>query len=150
MAMKPEALRKLNLVACESAVWDRRADESGVFWDTRAEFGDSFHQERREERPAGNRSKIKGLQSRGVAQPGSAPALGAGGRWFESSRPDHLPRVLSGHMADSSFRSQVTLNGLSPRSVAMFHRELGSSYARIAFNSPPPARQPTQAARISA
>ncbi len=30
------------------------------------------------------------LTSRGVAQPGSAPALGAGGRWFESSRPDHL------------------------------------------------------------
>jgi hypothetical protein len=27
---------------------------------------------------------------RGVAQPGSAPALGAGGRWFESSRPDQL------------------------------------------------------------
>src|SRR5271156_2937155 len=27
-------------------------------------------------------------QSRGVAQPGSAPALGAGGRWFKSSRPD--------------------------------------------------------------
>ncbi len=28
-------------------------------------------------------------QSRGVAQPGSAPASGAGGRRFESSRPDH-------------------------------------------------------------
>ena len=28
---------------------------------------------------------------RGVAQPGSAPALGAGGRWFKSNRPDHLP-----------------------------------------------------------
>ena len=27
---------------------------------------------------------------RGVAQPGSAPAWGAGGRWFESNRPDHL------------------------------------------------------------
>ncbi len=27
---------------------------------------------------------------RGVAQPGSAPALGAGGRWFKSSRPDHF------------------------------------------------------------
>src|SRR5437899_10629549 len=27
-------------------------------------------------------------QSRGVAQPGSAPALGAGGRRFKSSRPD--------------------------------------------------------------
>ena len=26
--------------------------------------------------------------SRGVAQPGSVPAWGAGGRWFESSRPD--------------------------------------------------------------
>ena len=28
--------------------------------------------------------------SRGVAQPGSAPALGAGGRRFKSSRPDQL------------------------------------------------------------
>ena len=27
---------------------------------------------------------------RGVAQPGSAPASGAGGRWFKSSRPDHV------------------------------------------------------------
>jgi hypothetical protein len=27
---------------------------------------------------------------RGVAQPGSAPALGAGGRGFKSRRPDHL------------------------------------------------------------
>ena len=27
-------------------------------------------------------------EDRGVAQPGSAPALGAGGRRFESSRPD--------------------------------------------------------------
>ena len=33
------------------------------------------------------------LTSRGVAQPGSAPALGAGGRWFESSRPDHFPNL---------------------------------------------------------
>ena len=31
---------------------------------------------------------------RGVAQPGSAPALGAGGRWFESSRPD---QIQTGH-----------------------------------------------------
>ena len=27
---------------------------------------------------------------RGVAQSGSAPALGAGGRWFESTRPDQI------------------------------------------------------------
>ncbi len=31
---------------------------------------------------------------RGVAQPGSAPALGAGGRWFESSLPDQSPVAL--------------------------------------------------------
>lgn len=29
-------------------------------------------------------------QERGVAQPGRAPALGAGGRRFESGRPDHF------------------------------------------------------------
>ena len=28
--------------------------------------------------------------NRGVAQPGSAPRWGCGGRWFKSSRPDHL------------------------------------------------------------
>src|SRR5438270_1289921 len=31
-------------------------------------------------------------RSRGVAQPGSAPALGAGGRWFKSNRPDHFSK----------------------------------------------------------
>ena len=34
---------------------------------------------------------ITGQKHRGVAQPGSAPALGAGGRWFKSSLPDQLP-----------------------------------------------------------
>src|SRR5690606_9936704 len=33
-------------------------------------------------------------RSRGVAQSGSAPALGAGGRQFESGHPDHLPEGL--------------------------------------------------------
>src|SRR6266850_6913694 len=45
------------------------------------------------ERAARNRSKITDSQSRGVAQPGSAPALGAGGRWFESSRPDQFSAI---------------------------------------------------------
>ena len=31
------------------------------------------------------------MEDRGVAQPGSAPASGAGGRWFKSSRPDQFP-----------------------------------------------------------
>ena len=39
-------------------------------------------------RPNGQIPRV--LWCRGVAQPGRAPALGAGGRWFESSRPDHL------------------------------------------------------------
>src|SRR5271166_529947 len=38
-------------------------------------------------------SVIYNKNRRGVAQPGSAPALGAGGRRFKSSRPDQL--VLS-------------------------------------------------------
>ena len=33
-------------------------------------------------------------RARGVAQPGSAPALGAGGRGFESRRPDHRSCLL--------------------------------------------------------
>ena len=35
-----------------------------------------------------------GKQCRGVAQPGSAPALGAGGRAFKSPRPDQRKQVL--------------------------------------------------------
>ena len=50
------------------------------------EFWDSSETE---ERDRGLKwGKILRFSSRGVAQPGSAPALGAGGRWFESSRPD--------------------------------------------------------------
>ena len=35
---------------------------------------------------------IAPLSERGVAQPGRAPALGAGCRTFESCRPDHFPQ----------------------------------------------------------
>ena len=41
--------------------------------------------------------RSRGFRSRGVAQPGSAPALGAGGRWFESSRPDHFSGIYRSH-----------------------------------------------------
>jgi uncharacterized protein (DUF433 family) len=37
-------------------------------------------------------------ECRGVAQPGSAPALGAGGRRFKSSRPDHYFPYFLGHL----------------------------------------------------
>jgi hypothetical protein len=36
----------------------------------------------------GEKVSKKFHDDRGVAQPGSAPALGAGGRRFDSSRPD--------------------------------------------------------------
>jgi hypothetical protein len=35
-----------------------------------------------------------GNTCRGVAQSGSAPASGAGGRWFESNRPDHFFSIV--------------------------------------------------------
>src|SRR5947209_13163182 len=51
--------------------------------------------------------------SRGVAQPGSAPALGAGGRRFKSYRPDQFPfRHLRGFHSGPRFdgrRSNVTM-----------------------------------------
>jgi hypothetical protein len=41
-------------------------------------------------------SVVENLERRGVAQPGSAPEWGSGGRRFKSSRPDSLQsRVLS-------------------------------------------------------
>lgn len=42
------------------------------------------------------RDKI-GRTDRDVAQPGSAPASGAGGRRFKSSHPDHLYALLEPH-----------------------------------------------------
>jgi hypothetical protein len=41
--------------------------------------------------PSGRGARKVGGASRGVAQPGRAPALGAGSRQFESGRPDAFP-----------------------------------------------------------
>ena len=38
----------------------------------------------------------KSMLHRGVAQPGSAPALGAGSRRFKSSRPDQPSKIKTG------------------------------------------------------
>src|SRR5262245_3714061 len=89
--------------------WDRRADESGVFWDSRTEFWDSSgtvfvrkakHARKRTEE---NRGKIKELQSRGVAQPGSAPAVGAGGR--RTVQEVALRRRIASELDDESNKS---------------------------------------------
>lgn len=42
----------------------------------------------------------------GVAQLGRAPALGAGGRWFESSHPDHLQQFRRGNVCNRDFAPQ--------------------------------------------
>ena len=52
-------------------------------------------------------------QVRGVAQSGSAPVLGTGGRKFESCRPDHFIKRINQHWHGDSVRfglvSRVTL-----------------------------------------
>ena len=45
---------------------------------------------------------------RGVAQPGSASHWGCGGRWFESSRPDHLPVGPSGGRSRMKIRRMAS------------------------------------------
>ena len=47
---------------------------------------------------------------RGVAQPGSAPAWGAGGRVFESLRPDHFPRAGQPQRASTPHRAVPVLS----------------------------------------
>jgi hypothetical protein len=42
-------------------------------------------------------------ESVGAWRSGSAPALGAGGRWFESSRPDHRLRSTKGSLLRKDF-----------------------------------------------
>ena len=57
---------------------------------------------------------------RGVAQPGSAPASGAGGRWFKSSRPDQSFCVQIG----------VVGGGECPTPVARLAEEVGERIAQ--------------------
>src|SRR5215217_4098673 len=42
--------------------------------------------------------------ARGVAQSGSAPEWGSGGRWFESSRPDQFVKSEAAHVATAHVR----------------------------------------------
>lgn len=67
------------------------------------------------------------LSGRGVAQPGSAPQWGCGGREFESPRPDHFGTVYSGHMVYTYRRNipQTIGNaGLTAATAAVLDRSL--------------------------
>src|SRR6476469_9151630 len=60
--------------------------------------------------------------SRGVAQPGSASHWGCGGRWFESSRPDHPCRRPSGRRSlgqGSAFNLKVSNSSMSSQPIQM-------------------------------
>lgn len=52
---------------------------------------------------------------RGVAQSGSVPALGAGGREFESRLPDHFPFY---RFSDAQRDFQVTIKGVKDELIA--------------------------------
>ena len=119
LQMKREALQKLNRTANEiGGVLGQDGDDGS--------FGDSFGTVLRQISPGKRRSRtdgcencsrIKDLQSRGVAQPGSAPALGAGGRWFESSRPDHS-LASQGLRRTDRFRNRAAEAALGTNPVA--------------------------------
>src|SRR5438046_1611862 len=75
---------------------------------------------------------------RGVAQLGSAPAWGAGGRWFKSSRPDHpLPRRALRMLGVVAYRTAAAAASVLPARAA---DRLAVGLARLAFHVRVPAR----------
>ena len=62
---------------------------------------------------------------RGVAQPGSAPALGAGSRRFKSSRPDQVKPLHSSDFQRATFRGFGTLSGGIASKLQVFRFEDG-------------------------
>ena len=72
-----------------------------------------------------------------MAQPGSAPALGAGGRRFESGRPDYAPPMIavtgaSGGIGDGSLEPvSDTVERIAPRSLGDVLREHPESAAHL-------------------
>jgi len=79
--------------------------------------------------------------ARGVAQPGSAPEWGSGGRTFESSRPDHHPDD-----SHSTVARKLGLCRVSPSSIGLgashflarsidrgFRRDIGQRLHYLAF-----------------
>ena len=60
----------------------------------------------REESKCGRRRILTSRRDRGVAQPGSAPALGAGSRRFKSSHPDQ-PSPVASHDVTPSLRRAI-------------------------------------------
>ncbi len=85
------------------------------------------------------RVPMRAPEGRGVAQPGSASHWGCGGRWFESSRPDHYSRDM---------RGMVPKNG-SPTDVAIRQPHRNRCYSRDTLASRRPARTSRWPRRIA-
>src|SRR5271165_217057 len=81
-------------------------------------------------RPAGKRSAIIETDvhhSRGVAQPGSAPALGAGGPRFKSARPDQ-------HISNRAHKRSPSLRCFCADAGDYCFRLYGASPERLKVN----------------
>ena len=71
-----------------------------------------------EPRPCAPAAESLGSGQRGVAQPGSASALGAEGRWFESGRPDQNPQKTQGFREHLGKRRYLGSGSLGSDQVA--------------------------------
>ena len=83
--------------------------------------------------PSGTGSSTMYQRLRGVAQLGSASALGAEGRWFESSRPDHVRVWFNGRT--SAFQADDA--GSTPVTRSTESQQPGPHTGRAAFLLPP-------------
>ncbi len=94
--------------------------------------------------PADPQARYTALRRRGVAQSGSAPEWGSGGRWFESSRPDHPHYLPAAHLrltAGTPPRSATPAASLpSPPATLAAARSAGRQ-GRLPV---PHSRQPTR------
>ena len=65
-----------------------------------------------------------GWLRRDMAQPGSAPGLGPGGRWFESSYPDHLSEECG--VQDSLAKRRDFAEGNDARRILLLDGFIGA------------------------
>ena len=93
----------------------------------------ALRQELERDPPAARRVRLNSLGStmrprynrrfgRGVAQPGSAPAWGAGGRKFESSRPDQIQRLTAAPAAVCLTNRGVSNSDAGRGAIVFFDR----------------------------
>src|SRR5438552_7258898 len=83
----------------------------------------------------------KALHRRGVAQPGSAPALGAGGPEFKSRRPDqNISRVFFG-LLKAPFTLNLICEILAGRRPQSATRLMAKSSPRDKFSKNTPRRE---------